>query len=222
MQKWSPIEWGFKDITCLHVHVTEAELLSHCCVLLLSHFQVTCHQGEQSTEQIGHWTCYRASSHIANLPMHYHKLAIDLKLFFLQEQRTCGKTNGGCSQICKNGRCSCYPGYFASGNSCSPGSCGSPSVQYCPSRTTYGTTCLYPTASCSGKTFGKTCTWVCKSGYGLTGGSSVIICQSSGVWSSYSTTYCKRLNQPPTKVSLKKKEKIYLQICGTFRWRLTS
>ena len=145
-----------------------------------------------------------------------------LNLFFWQEPRTCGRTNGGCSQICKNGRCSCYPGYFPSGTLCSPGSCGSPSVQYCPSRTTYGTTCLYPTASCSGKTFGKTCTWVCKSGYGLTGGSSVIICQSSGVWSSYSTTYCKRLNQPPTKVSPKKKEQIYLQICGTFRWRLTS
>ncbi|KAJ7382691.1 hypothetical protein OS493_033483 [Desmophyllum pertusum] len=39
--------------------------------------------------------------------------------YHLSEQQSCGLINGGCDQICHNGKCSCQvPGYTQSGNKC--------------------------------------------------------------------------------------------------------
>ena len=74
-------------------------------------------------------------------------------------------------------------------------------MKFCPSGTTYGTTCKYAAFSCpSGTTYGKTCVTQCPNGYELKNGPSSITCQSSGAWTTYRGSYCSRINKPPSKV----------------------
>ncbi|XP_065840080.1 protocadherin Fat 4-like isoform X2 [Oscarella lobularis] len=101
----------------------------------------------------------------------------------------------GCAHRCSSfsGRCSCYTGYYLSSNlkSCRIRNCGSPSASYCPSYRTYGSTCKYPSFSCSsGTTYGKKCYVSCPSNYARATGSSSITCSSSGSWPSHSTIWC--------------------------------
>ncbi|XP_062505201.1 protocadherin Fat 4-like isoform X3 [Corticium candelabrum] len=122
----------------------------------------------------------------------------------LTDSQTCGQTNGGCQQLCSSGMCSCHSGYLLSFDkkTCQPRSCGTPSIKYCPSGTTYGTTCKYPAFSCSAHTYQKACNVSCATGYELKDGPSTIICLSSGTWTTHKTAYCRRKNEPPSKVSL--------------------
>eukprot|EP00118_Oscarella_pearsei_P012857 m.97906 g.97906 ORF g.97906 m.97906 type:complete len:364 (+) comp36966_c0_seq9:176-1267(+) len=123
----------------------------------------------------------------------------------LLESHSCGAKNGGCEHFCANGVCSCNGGYQlqSDGQTCRLLDCGSPSVEYCPSDMTYGTTCRYPKFSCgSGTTYGKECSVLCPTGYRQASGSAKITCEMSGAWTSCDTMYCSRINQPPSKITL--------------------
>ena len=68
--------------------------------------------------------------------------------------------------------------------------------------TSLGSTCKHATATCPGgkTTYHVTCSLGCPKDYSIKG-SSTVTCQTSGQWSSYATSYCRRNNDPPTQVS---------------------
>ncbi|XP_065191306.1 protein dachsous-like isoform X1 [Sycon ciliatum] len=121
--------------------------------------------------------------------------------YALTDSKDCGTANGCCEQNCNNGMCSCKPGYKKSGCKCIAISCGAPAVgSYCPT----GKTCKTPTYTCTDTQylFLSMCSFTCPSGYGLNGGSSVVICQASLVWTDHSQTHCELLNKAPTNIGL--------------------
>lgn len=70
------------------------------------------------------------------------------------------------------------------------------------SGTSLGSTCKHAVVTCPGgkTTYPATCSLGCPKDYSIKG-SSTITCQTSGQWSSYATSYCRRDNDPPTQVS---------------------
>lgn len=68
--------------------------------------------------------------------------------------------------------------------------------------TSLGSTCKHAIVTCPGgkTTYPVTCALGCPKDYSIKG-SSTVTCQTSGQWSSYATSYCRRNNDPPTQVS---------------------
>ena len=52
----------------------------------------------------------------------------------------------------------------------------------------------------AGYVYPKSCTLRCPSLYAIMGGSTIITCQASGVWTDHSSAYCGLTNRAPTKV----------------------
>ena len=69
------------------------------------------------------------------------------------------------------------------------------------SGTSLGSTCKHAIVTCPGgkTTYPVTCSLGCPKDYSIKG-SSTVTCQTSGQWSSYATSYCRRNNDPPTQV----------------------
>lgn len=67
--------------------------------------------------------------------------------------------------------------------------------------TSLGSTCKLAIVTCpAGKTtYPVTCSLSCPRDYSIKGASTVT-CQTSGQWSSYAASYCRRNNDPPTQV----------------------
>lgn len=68
--------------------------------------------------------------------------------------------------------------------------------------TSLGSTCKHATVTCPGgkTTYPVTCSLGCQRDYSIKGASTTT-CQTSGQWTSYATSYCRRNNDPPTQVS---------------------
>lgn len=75
------------------------------------------------------------------------------------------------------------------------------SIPFSPG-TSLGSTCKHAIVTCPGgkTTYPVTCSLGCPKDYSIKG-SSTVTCQTSGQWSSYATSYCRRNNDPPTQVS---------------------
>ena len=69
--------------------------------------------------------------------------------------------------------------------------------------TQLGTTCKHAVVTCPGGSnqFPVTCPLSCPQHYAISGARS-ITCQTSGQWTSYATSFCRRINDPPTQVSI--------------------
>ncbi|XP_048583508.1 protocadherin Fat 4 isoform X2 [Nematostella vectensis] len=123
----------------------------------------------------------------------------------LSETSSCGQANGGCQQSCNNGACSCLPGYTIDSNkkTCTARDCGAASPRYCAPGTATGSTCQYAIVTCPADktTYPVTCSLRCPKYYALKGATS-ITCQTNGQWTNFGTTYCRRINDPPTQVLL--------------------
>eukprot|EP00794_Sanderia_malayensis_P003136 gene3136-3604_t len=131
----------------------------------------------------------------------------------LKQTSSCGSPNGGCQQICRpsDGACSCMRGYNKLNRThCSRKDCGAPRVDYCPPGLAKGTVCVQPWITCpNGRTtFETVCSLSCPTTHSLRGAAS-ISCDSSGQWSTaLQTTYCKRINEPPSDVILSGNKKV--------------
>lgn len=70
------------------------------------------------------------------------------------------------------------------------------------SGTSLSSTCKLAIVTCPGgkTTYPVTCSLGCPKDYSIKG-SSTVTCQTSGQWTSYATSYCRRNNDPPTQVS---------------------
>lgn len=68
--------------------------------------------------------------------------------------------------------------------------------------TALGSTCKHALVTCPGNktTYPVTCSLGCPKDYSIKGASKVT-CQTSGQWSTYATSYCRRNNDPPSQVS---------------------
>ncbi|XP_065053229.1 protocadherin Fat 4-like isoform X4 [Rhopilema esculentum] len=125
----------------------------------------------------------------------------------LQQSKTCGLPNGGCGQLCREADASCYclPGYkLRNGTHCDKKDCGRPVADYCPPGEANGTVCRPPWFTCpnGASVFQTTCTVGCPSTYRLKGLASVS-CEADGDWSAgHKTTYCRRINDPPSDIVL--------------------
>ncbi|XP_068740239.1 protocadherin Fat 4-like [Montipora capricornis] len=123
----------------------------------------------------------------------------------LLESSQCGTSNNGCEQKCSNGVCSCLPGFNLASNkkNCTGKDCKMPRPSYCAPGTSLGSKCKYANVVCPGgkTTYPVTCSLSCSKDYSIKGASTVT-CQTSGQWSSYATSYCRRNNDPPTQIYL--------------------
>ncbi|XP_028399271.1 protocadherin Fat 4-like [Dendronephthya gigantea] len=122
----------------------------------------------------------------------------------LKESTQCGSPNNGCEHQCRNGVCSCNAGYYLRGSKqCLAKDCGLLTLSYCAPGTRLGTTCKHAAVSCpkNQTTYPVTCSLLCPSTYALQGARSVT-CTTAGTWSSSAATYCRRINDPPTRIIL--------------------
>ena len=70
------------------------------------------------------------------------------------------------------------------------------------SGTSLGSTCKHANVTCPGgkTTYPVTCSLGCPQYYSIKG-ASTITCQTSGQWTSYASSYCRRNNDPPSQVT---------------------
>ena len=70
------------------------------------------------------------------------------------------------------------------------------------SGTSLGSTCKHANVTCPGgkTTYPVTCSLGCPQYYSIKGASTVT-CQTSGQWTSYASSYCRRNNDPPSQVT---------------------
>ena len=68
--------------------------------------------------------------------------------------------------------------------------------------TSLGSTCKHANVTCPGgkTTYPVTCSLGCPQYYSIKG-ASTITCQTSGQWTSYASSYCRRNNDPPSQVT---------------------